>query len=467
MIARLLRFLLAPLLWSLRKLTPAPQVLAKPRAGVIVPVDRAGELYLADPTFRAAVRRRMRAAPPAERMRRAWERLLGREDYESLARKAMAAMEAERADTVRGERSRAEDAMRRDLAEIVERERAAGADLDASSSALEAEREAEARRIEEALRDLPEREAKGAIVDEMQAAGLLRTSGGVLLPTLQFMDRFAALVYQEESLGSGGAGAEGEYAEGEGHYRREPLRSAIEVSRMDVLATMLRARSRHPKVRRLLDDDVVVHREERAGILQVVLILDRSGSMEERGRMEAAKRATLALHHAVKRADPRNRVDVLLMDTSVRKATLREAWDTEPTGFTNHGAAFRLARALCERDGRTLVYVITDGLPEAYTKEGHDVAGHPDKAMAYARQEARLLARERGLEGFVMLLLEPKDERYVKAAEALAAEAHGRVVAVDPAQLARALLKSFERRDAEAIAAPRPARGADAPFRGT
>ena len=108
------------------------------------------------------------------------------------------------------------------------------------------------------------------------------------------------------------------------------------------------------------------------------------------------------------------------MDTSVRTATLRDVWETAPRGFTNHGAALRLAREAVRRrrSDRALVYVITDGLPEAFTKDGQDVAGHPEKAMAYAKEQARLLKRER-VAGFVMLLLEPKDERYVKAAREL------------------------------------------------
>ena len=161
--------------------------------------------------------------------------------------------------------------------------------------------------------------------------------------------------------------------------------------------------------------------------------------------MDAAKRAALALHHAVRARNPRNRVDLLLMDTSVRTATLRDVWETAPRGFTNHGAALRLAREAVRRrrSDRALVYVITDGLPEAFTKDGQDVAGHPEKAMAYAKEQARLLKRER-VAGFVMLLLEPKDERYVKAARELAKEAGGRVMDVDPQELARALLKTFE-----------------------
>ncbi|HVM44719.1 MAG TPA: VWA domain-containing protein, partial [Candidatus Thermoplasmatota archaeon] len=439
-LAKALRVLLFPLLWLLRLLTPRRR--APDAVGLAVPVAGVGDLYLANAQFRAAVRERLRAAPPAERVRRAWERLLGREDYESLARKAMQQMMAEEQARVQRETQARAATLEDTLADVMERERQAAAERTGATSALEREREAEARRIEEALRNAPEAEVKEAIVDELVAAGLLR--GPTLLPTMQFMDRFAAMVYHEESTRGGARGATGEYAEGEGHYRREPLRSAMEISRMDIPASLLRARSRHPKVRHMMEDDVVIYREERESLLQVVLIVDRSGSMEENGRMEAAKRAALALHHAVKAQNPRNRVDVLLMDTSLRKVTLREVWETQPTGFTNTGAALRLARGLCAQRGRTLVYLITDGLPEAYTKDGEDVAGHPEKAMAYAKEQARLLKRERGLAGFVMLLLEPRDEMYVKAAQALAKEAGGRVVPVDPNELARTLLKELK-----------------------
>lgn len=451
-LSMVLRILLFPLLWLLRLLLPrrkAPDrvTMALP-GGVGSALDRAGDLYLADADFRRAVKSRLRAAPTDERVRRAWERLLGREDYESLARKAMEQILAEEAERAQTRRREEEQTIQQRLGELLDQEREAEAQREGDLGRLEEEREREAAALEEALRSAPEREVKEAIVDELKAAGLLRTAGDALVPTLQFMDRFAALVYEDETKGGVGSarGAAGEYAEGEGHYVREPLRSAIEVSRMDIPASLLRARSRHPHVRHLFDEDVVVYREERENALQVVLVVDRSGSMEERGRMDAAKRAALALHHAVKARNPRSKVHLLLMDTSVRPVSLREIWETEPRGFTNTGAALRIAREYAQRSrgGRTLVYLVTDGLPEAYTKEGEDVAGHPEKAMAYAKEQARHLARERTVSGFVMLLLEPKDEKYVKAAEGLAKEARGKVVPVDPAELTRTLLRQFE-----------------------
>src|SRR5581483_2045550 len=276
-LARLLRVLLFPILWLLRKLFPPRR--EKDSVAIALPggaaLSRAGEPYLSAAGFRSAVKSKLRAAPADERARRLWERILGREDYESLAQKAMAQMMQEEADRARA--------------------------LEADEERLRRERDEEAARLEEALRSAPEAEVKEAIVDELKAAGLLREAGGKLLPTLQLMDRFAALVYDEESRGAGRSrGSAGEYAEGEGHYIRGPLRSAVEMSRMDIPASLLRARSRHPNVRHLVEDDVVVYREERDSGTHVVLIVDRSGSMEENGRMEAAKRAALALHHAVK-----------------------------------------------------------------------------------------------------------------------------------------------------------------------
>jgi Mg-chelatase subunit ChlD len=453
---RALRVLLWPFAWLWRKLF-ARRAAAKKRDRIVIAtpggvgnvmLDRAGDMYLGDPTFRRAVKQRLRAAPPTERMKRAVERLLGVEDYESLARKAMEQMLAEDAARAKdaAEKQRAE--MERTLGELLEKQRAEAERLEADERALREQQERAARELEDALRNAPEREVKEAIVDELKAAGLLRETSAGLTSTLALMERFASLVYEDEARTMGGrsGAATGEYAEGEGHYLRGPMRMAVESSRMDIPASRLRARSRHPKVRHMFDDDLVIYREERTSAMHVVLIVDRSGSMEENGRMDAAKRAALALHTAVRRRNPRNRVDILLMDTSVHPATLRDVWETEPTGFTNAGAALRLARELARkrRSDRLLVYVITDGLPEAYTKGGEDVAGHPDKAMAYAKEQAKLLRRERGLAGFVMLLLEPKEERYVKAAQELAKVAGGRVQDVDPHELASTLLKQFE-----------------------
>lgn len=44
--------------------------------------------------------------------------------------------------------------------------------------------------------------------------------------------------------------------------------------------------------------------------MHAVMLVDISGSMEENGRLEAAKRSVLALLYAIKRDNPRNKVDM-------------------------------------------------------------------------------------------------------------------------------------------------------------
>lgn len=473
---RLLAFLLAPLRWLLRAIFGAQRkpsksiTIASPVGGSLgVDVEaRAGAAYLGSPELRRRVKERLRASPARERVRRAWERLLGREDYESIARRVAMEMIEEEARAKRGEYQREEKSLADELARISEEEERRRAELAGRLRDLAAQREMEAERLERELADLPERTVKEEILDELTTTGLLRERGGKLLPTLQFLDKFGALVYQDEArAGAGKGGASGAYAEGEGTFTRDPLRSHVELAHMDVVASVTRSRVRHPHVRHLTEDDVLVYREDREALQHVIIVLDRSGSMEENGRLDAAKRAALALAHAVRRENPRNRVDFIAMSTSVERIDAMGVWEAEPRGFTNTGGALRLARDLVKeaRSERALVYLVTDGLPEAYTApekvpEGEsrrpklvDVAGHPDRARKFALEQAGALRDTPGFGSFVCLLLEPEDEMYVKAADDIARELSGRVVKLSPSELAGAMIRAYEGGAPPAVAA--------------
>ncbi len=100
--------------------------------------------------------------------------------------------------------------------------------------------------------------------------------------------------------------------------------------------------------------------------------------MEENDRILAAKKAVLALFKAVKRRDRRNIVDLVGFDTDVRPMDLVSVWESKPGGFTNTGAALKTAAELLRhsRSDQNLVYLITDGYPEAYTdKDGKSMIG--------------------------------------------------------------------------------------------
>jgi Mg-chelatase subunit ChlD len=408
-----------------------------------------------NPALRKRIRQRL-GDTWRVRTRRLWRILLGLDDYARVAQQIMEE-EARRAAEEKGTSLRHEI----DRLEQERRDREAAEQKSAAEAEAELRRLDEAERLEEArlketIAARPAEDVRDLVVGELEAGGLVRRLGGEVQVTGRFLERLAAIVYAEESRGLGGTHESpiGSTIEGEGILERTPLLSHDETSHMDTVASLLQARTRHPHVRHLLEEDVLVYRERRAGLTHVVLILDKSLSMAENRRMEAGKRAVLALYWGLKNRAPQNRIDVLLMDTSVVRADLGQAWETKPSGFTNTGRALEAARALLResRATRKLLFLVTDGLPEALTLEGKDVAGRPEEAMAYAIRQAERLRDVKGLTTTIVLL-EPKDPLFVKAGDQLARRSRGKVVKVTPDELTRSLLVELR----EQAAAPGPA----------
>lgn len=400
--------------------------------------------------MRQRVRSRLQAMSTRERLRQLWQRMLGREDYETLAAQLME--EELRREVERRERELGaqEKAMAERLAQLAEQE-ARARDREAEELArLERERDEALRKLREKAEQEPVRRLREEVKEELQLTGYLREGPGGPAITERLVDRFSELVFEAEvkALGRHHRASYGSYVEGEGVFRKEPLLSAEEVNHADLVGSLLQARLRHPRQRHIYDDDVLVYREMRASTSHIVLIFDTSGSMEENHRLDAAKRAALALVQAARRDNKANRVDLVLMETGVRRAEMLDAWLAKPRGFTNTGGALALAGAILRRSraDRKLVYLITDGLPEAMTlPDGTDIASYPDKCLAYALEQARALKALPGL-GFAILLLEPEDEMYVKAAERIAAELGGTVMPTDPRGLARKVLVDYDAR---------------------
>jgi uncharacterized protein with von Willebrand factor type A (vWA) domain len=204
------------------------------------------------------------------------------------------------------------------------------------------------------------------------------------------------------------------------------------------------ARLSHPESRHLTEDDVRVNRELTGSTLHVVLVFDKSSSMAENRRIQAAKKAVLALFKAVKRRDRRNIVDLVGFDTEVRPMDLVSVWESRPAGFTNTGEALKVARTLVEKSPSDLkmIYLITDGYPEAYTENGKGVAGDNPRSLAFALEEAAALVRLRNVR-LVHILLEPKEKLFVDAAQKIAGAAHGKLITTDPNRLAADMLMDY------------------------
>lgn len=396
----------------------------------------------ANPDLRRRIRKGM-GDTFSVRTRRMWRILLGIDNYAEVAKEILereAAQAAKKSlEENRSSSARLGQELDRDRNEREEREKLLREEL-ARLDQAEAQEEA---RLRETLSRRPSGELRRMVVDELESAGLIEKWSEGFRLTGRFLDTFAALVYTEESKGVAAVkeSALGTSIEGEGILEKTRLLSFAETGHMDAVGTLVNARTRHPHVKHLTEDDVIVYRELRATEVHIVIIVDQSLSMEENDRLVAAKRAALALYYQTRRKGSKHRIDFILMETSVRRASLPEVWEAKPKGFTNVGRALQVAHELLDRSraNRKILFLVTDGLPEAVTFEGKDVAAKPDEALQYALRAAAKLRRVAGL-AFSIVLLEANDALFVAAAEKIAKKIGGRVTKVEPKSLAKSLL---------------------------
>ncbi|MCI4322034.1 MAG: hypothetical protein L3K05_07005, partial [Thermoplasmata archaeon] len=128
-----------------------------------------------------------------------------------------------------------------------------------------------------------------------------------------------------------------------------------------------------------------------------------------------------------------NRVDLL---------DLVELWECKPGAFTNTAEALRTAFLLlrASRATRREVYLVTDGLPEAYTdRDGSVRSGNLPAAMEAALGRARELATVRPLK-FSLILIRSEHPEYETAAREIARTLEGTMVVTDPNRLGVELL---------------------------
>lgn len=380
-----------------------------------------------------------------DRWRRLRDRLLGREDHLDAARRRL----EQQAHEMRQERERARAEERRRVQEELERLRRQETEQaqkrDGEEQAVTRRHRRESEELAASAEQAPYQELRRELLGELEAAGLVDETGRI---TRSLVERFGNLLYEQarRSIPGTGHATPGTYVEGEGEYEVGPLRSLHEIGAIDLTQSLVRSRIRHPQMRHLYDEDVVVHREVRTERSHLVIVFDTSGSMEEQGRLEAAKRVCLVLWRAVKERNPEHRVDLLKMETGVEAVDLADCWNATPAGFTNHGEAFRQAARLFEAEGadRKTLYVVTDGLPEAWTgPDGVDRADRADVCMRDALQKARPLRSVAGLHT-VILQLETRNRQYLRAAHRLAEAAGGRVEGVDPRELVEWMMTDYE-----------------------
>jgi Mg-chelatase subunit ChlD len=328
-------------------------------------------------------------------------------------------------------------AKERDLERDAEAKRKAA---EAQRRSLEEERrEAERRASEQTEQRIRDAEEK-RVERELKERGFVAERGGELVVTYGLVERFARLLLEEErklpgdirmSLRGGGS---------TGVYEKARLRRAEEVARLDLPSSLLAARQAGQ--RHIDEATSYVYREVTSERVHVVLAFDRSGSMSESGKLEAAKKALLALYVAIRRRYPDATIDVFAFDNTVQVLDLVELWECKAGAFTNTAEALRAAHLLlrASRASRREFFVITDGLPEAYTADDGQVkAGALDVAMEHALVRARELATVTPLKATMILLKSPHPE-YEPAARSIARTMGGELVVTDPVRLGVELL---------------------------
>jgi hypothetical protein len=311
---------------------------------------------------------------------------------------------------------------------------------------LEEEREEARRRTESETESRVRAGEQSRLERELKERGFVAEHAGELVVTYGLVERFARLLLEEESrrlpgdirLSLKGGGSTGV-------YEKARLRRPEEVAHLDVSGSLLAARLAGLKH---IDESVsYVYREVTAERVHVVLAFDRSGSMAEGHKLEAAKKALLALYVAVRRRYPDATVDVLAFDNEVQVLDLVELWGCRAGAFTNTAEVLRAAHLLlgASRSSRRELYLITDGLPEAYTdEEGRVHSGQLDVAIERALERARELATVVPLKTTVVLLKSEHPE-YEPAARAIARTLGGDLVVTEPANLGIELLVRWAR----------------------
>ncbi|HTT26308.1 MAG TPA: VWA domain-containing protein, partial [Thermoplasmata archaeon] len=392
--------------------------------------------------FRRLFRRSAAAPPPSAARGRSLTFAVPVEGGRSLGASelgdALARMSSDQREELRGNLTKNLEAKERDVRKTAEEKRR---EAERQRRALEEER-AEARRRAERDLDNTVRAAEQKRVDrELKERGLIAERGGQLQVTYGLVERFARLLLEDETRematdprmsfkGSASTGV----------YEKARLQRADEIAHIDLPSSLLAARMQGSK--HIDESSSYVYREITSDRVHVVLAFDKSGSMAENNKLDAAKKALLALYVAIHRRHPDATIDVVAFENEVRVLDLLELWECTPGAFTNTAEALRTAHLLLQasRATRKEFFLITDGLPEAYTDDdGRVRAGQLDRAMEHALARADELATVKPLKASILLLRSTHPE-YEVAARKIAERLQGELVITDPQHLGVELL---------------------------
>jgi len=320
-------------------------------------------------------------------------------------------------------------------------------DLQKELNRIDNEQKMKKEQLEEKIKKKPKSNLKDEILEILERMNLIEKSPDGLDITNDLIGRFADLLMLDELDKSSihESSLSGGFVEPQGIFEPDVLRMYDEIGRMDIVGSIVNARFNHPGDSYLEEDDVLILRENFQISDHCIFMFDKSGSMDENNRLLAAKKAILAMYKVKLSKNPDAHVDIIAFDSYASICDLLTVWNSESSGFTNMADAIRLARGLIENTNadRTMIYLISDGLPEAYHDGDDVVAGDFEGAMNATKHELLLLRDNPSIQ-FTIVLLEMEDEQYLEAADELAKIVKGKVYQTDPQNLAQDLLREFK-----------------------
>jgi len=312
---------------------------------------------------------------------------------------------------------------------------------------LDNEQKMEKEQLEEKIRKKPKSYLKDEILEMLERMNLIEKSPDGIEITNDLVGRFADLLMLDELDKSSihGTSLSGGFVEPQGIFEPDVLRMYDEIGRMDIVGSIVNARFNHPDDHSLEEDDILILRENFQISDHCIFMFDKSGSMDENNRLLAAKKAILAMYKVKLSKNPDAHVDIIAFDSHAVVCDLLTVWNSESSGFTNMADAIRLARGLIDNTNadRIMIYLISDGLPEAYYDGDDVVAGDFEGAMNATKRELFMFRDNPSIQ-FTIVLLEMEDEQYLQAADELAKIVDGRVYQTDPQNLVQDLLREFK-----------------------
>ncbi len=218
-----------------------------------------------------------------------------------------------------------------------------------------------------------------------------------------------------------------------------PYEVGDDYSVIDIEATFLNSVKRRASLEFEVPD-IEVHDEIHESKLTAGLLIDKSSSMKNGGKLTAASETALALSALIGH-DPKEKLRVFVFAETVKEIP---AWNIANElgggGATDIRAAMRAYRQTIRGEtGEKQAYLITDTEPN--TEDGRYVGF--DKAMQGLVQEA-LLYRRDGIGINIIMLDENPKLKYLAAT--MAEKNVGRVFFASPKELGRVIVKDYLRR---------------------